>query len=568
MMRKTLTLPALLGALTFAAADAAAECPMGASPVDVNATYGALPDDGRDDTAALQAALDAAMGQFDCLQLEPGVYDVGQTLQLREAMRGGVAIDGPGAELRGSGDFTVLSTGSWMYPEPGDALLVDGLRIAPQPGTTTPAVFMHGRPNASALPAAEAPADYAACATYDGRIDRLAVDLVDVVIEGSGRQAAIQAGSLVDLVLDGVQVSGPYEYGLYIHGDRTNVTVPQGFVALQSEYGLFAANGGRRICADITGAVFGGGLLAAVGEGSYIGGSDITTLRPPFYLEARDSKVDIAASYFRTGVGKGYSSGLVYYPEDVTFTDTTFTVAPGSTSSVRVLWTAGPTVTGQRLTFERCTFGGGTAEHAVFVQAGSASAHDNRLNIVDGSMGDNHTYSVFMEQGGAMDITRLSVPESSLFLHEVGSNDCDVTLTDVPFDPAENCIEGSACTPNRGLGLCAPEVVQSGAARAAAAMGDGAGGGGAGGIGCMPICEGYARDEYCMPGMPGFGANWPMTWACASTASSGAGCGASPTCATVFGGGFETCALTVYGTACVAQLVGGGWSCNHCVPPR
>ncbi len=79
-MRRLLPLASLLPSLSVAGGDAPIAFPADGGIVDVRA-YGAVPDDEGDDTAAIQAALDAFPSGNRIVHLPPGVYLVADTLR-------------------------------------------------------------------------------------------------------------------------------------------------------------------------------------------------------------------------------------------------------------------------------------------------------------------------------------------------------------------------------------------------------------------------------------------------------------------------------------------------------
>src|SRR5690606_13802188 len=78
-MRRALLLASLLPSLPVAGGDVPIVFPADGGIVDVRA-YGAVPDDEGDDTAAIQAALDAFPNGNRIVHLPPGVYLVSDTL--------------------------------------------------------------------------------------------------------------------------------------------------------------------------------------------------------------------------------------------------------------------------------------------------------------------------------------------------------------------------------------------------------------------------------------------------------------------------------------------------------
>lgn len=374
-----------------------------------SSAYGAVGNGVTNDTAAIQAAVNAAAAVRGTVLIPPGTYSV-TSIQLAP----GITVSGYGATLKRPNSqpnwtrtlyIPETGTGSWNNASDSALLTIEGLTIdgnSPNQGSyrnyelqQSHLIFLSG--NAS-------------------NAGRLRVNLRDLVLKNSVADG-ISLYVNVDAQITDCRADSCWRGGLVLTGGNTRAQV-QNF----STTGALDATG---IDIEIDGAGYGSsyavdveidGMLldadfdVALGSGSRFYATNVVS-GPGFYLNAQGSTVRIADSRFQVGSFSSEGNRIVY-PHDVTFQNVIFELAGvGEVGAVdaaaaHIFWNvAGTTVGGQRCRFLDCDFrvasnvSSSLTLVAVYAEADILS-QDNRLIVEGGSISSAYDTGFAMAQGG------------------------------------------------------------------------------------------------------------------------------------------------------------------------
>lgn len=413
------------------------------------AQFGAIVDDGLDDTEAIQAAVDAAVAQGggEVLFL-PGTYEISSV-----DVEAGLILEGKGTVLH-----KVEQAGKWartfttqnaLWAEIGDSrpLVFRGLS------------FDGNRQNQGPYRAYELEQQHAIFLAADGpgRLVAMVEDchfrdgVADAISVYTNVSATISRCSATDVFRGGITVTGgnttvqvtDFRSGGEVHATGVDVEVD----------GL-GYGGSKQVWMTMDGVLLEGDFDVALSEGSTFLGNNIRSYPGPFTLNGRDSRVRISNSVF--GVGKTLgSSNRVVYPHDVSLSDCTFVPVPGDTvpagTSIDALNiyfnTSMSGLTGQRMRLTDCIFVAGAEVEpedrvtAIRLQA-VATGDDNRLMIRGGDIGAGFDYGVWIQQGGVVDIRDVAIDaDTALFLGSSTGYALEATVDGVRVGPSVSLFE-------------------------------------------------------------------------------------------------------------------------------
>lgn len=374
-----------------------------------SATYGAVGNGVANDTAAIQAAVNAAAAVRGTVLIPPGTYSV-TAIQLAA----GVTVSGYGATLKRPASqpnwtrtlyMPATGTGSWNSASDSDLLTIEGLAIDGNSANQgsyrnyeleqSHLIFLTG--NAS-------------------NAGRLRVNLRDLVLRNSVADG-ISLYVNVDAQVSNCRADNCFRGGLVVTGGHSRVQV-QNFAATGAvdrtgiDVEIDGAGYGSSLAVDMTvdGMVLDGDFDVALGSGSTFTATNVVS-GPGFNLYAPSSTVRIADSRFQVGSYSGEGNRIVY-PGDVTFQDVVFELAGvGEVGTVdgaaaHIYWNvSNSSVGGQRCRFLDCDFrvaagmSSSLALVAVYAEADILS-YDNRLIVQGGSISSAYDTGFVMAQGG------------------------------------------------------------------------------------------------------------------------------------------------------------------------
>ncbi|HEX9937373.1 MAG TPA: glycosyl hydrolase family 28-related protein [Longimicrobium sp.] len=371
-----------------------------------SSTYGAVGNGVNDDTAEIQAAINAAAAvPRGVVRIPPGTYVVSAL-----TVPAGITIEGYGAVLlrpANQGKWTRTLTTSYSGSADSAPLVIRGLTI--DGNSANQGAYHNYELEQAHLIFVEG--DY----NYAGRLRVILEDLVlrNCVADG------ISIYRNVDAQVTNCRANDCWRGGLTVTGGYTKVQV-QNF----STTGLVDPTGldievdgpgyGNSLAVDVSidGMKLDADFDVGLGTGSSFFGTNIDVAAPPFNLVAPGSVVRLENSRFRVGSFSSTGNRIVY-PNDVTFANCIFELSGVAESgdmdgaAAHIFWNLGgsETVTGQRLRFIDCDFrvapgvGSGLTLAAIYAQADD-TAHDNRLIVLGGSVASRFNYGLYMAQGG------------------------------------------------------------------------------------------------------------------------------------------------------------------------
>lgn len=378
-----------------------------------SATYGALGNGVADDTAAIQAAVNAAAAGRGTVLIPPGTYMV-TAIQLAP----GITISGYGATLKRPANqpnwtrtlYTAATgTGSWSSTSDSPLLTIEGLTLDGNSAN-------QGAYRGYQLEQAHLiflTANTSSAATNAGR---LRVNLRDLVLRSSVADG-ISLYVNVDAQISNCRADSCFRGGLTVTGGYTRLQV-QNFATtgavdvtgIDVEIDGAGYGGSLAVDAVFDGMVLDGDFDIAVGSGSTVTATNVVS-GPGFYLYAQGSTVRIADSRFQVGSFSSEANRIVY-PHDVTFQNVVFELAGVSEvgavdgAAAHIYWNvANSTVGGQRCRFLDCDFrvaagvSSGLTLVAIYAEP-DLPEYDNRLIVEGGSISSAYDAGLVMAQGG------------------------------------------------------------------------------------------------------------------------------------------------------------------------
>lgn len=376
-----------------------------------SSTYGAVGNGVNDDTAEIQAAINAAAAvPRGVVLIPPGTYVVSAL-----TVPAGITIEGYGAVLfRPAGQPQWTRTLSTSYSGTADSapLVIRGLTIDGNlPNQGAYQSYQLGQSHLIYLEGNQ---------TYPGRLRVILQDLVlrNCVADG------ISIFNNVDAQVIDCRTDDCWRTGLAITGGYSKLQV-QNFVAtgsasptgLDIEVDGPGYGGVKTVEVMIDGMRLDADLDLALEEGSTFFATNLDLQKAPFHLYAPTSVVRVANSRFRVA-STSENLNSVQLPTDVTFANCIFEVAEATESgavdaaAARVFWNFGsndpeedPPLTGQRLRFIDCDFrvaagvGSGHTLAAIYTE-GDDRDLDNQLIVLGGSIASRFDYGLYMAQGG------------------------------------------------------------------------------------------------------------------------------------------------------------------------
>lgn len=408
--------------------------------------FGAAGNGTADDTAAIQAAVNAAHAAGGGVVYFPA----GTYLVTSVKVMAGVTLEGYGARIRRPdntpGKFTRMFTTQnhlWLSdvdspPVVFRGLVLDGNRQNQGPYTNyelehAALIFLYGAEGASAMKG-RLRAIVADCTFLDSPADGLGV-YTNVQVQVSNCTA-------VDCFRGGLTFTGGYTVAQIDSFVGRGDTHPSG---LQFETDGAGYGGSLAIHAVVNGAQIDGDFDCGLGGGSTFVASDIICRRPTFNLYAPGSRVWISNSLFAVGRSTGVSNQIVH-PGDTTFTGCRFVVteagnaaeSDGTLAALNVVWNiSDSSLTGQRLRLVDCVFDvEADVEPADTLYAvrtfADSRAWDNRLLVEGGEVSAAYDYGLYMTQGGTWYVrgTRIAA-QTGVFWSAAGAYTAEVTLDGV-----------------------------------------------------------------------------------------------------------------------------------------
>ncbi len=378
-----------------------------------SAAYGAAGNGVTDDTAAIQAAVNAAAATRGTVLIPPGTYIV-TAVQLAA----GITISGYGATLKRPANqpnwtrtlhMAATGTGSWTGTSDSPLLTIEGLTL--DGNSANQGAYRNSELQQSHL--IFLTANTSSAATNAGR---LRANLRDLVLRNSVADG-ISLYVNVDAQISNCRADSCFRGGLTVTGGYTRLQV-QNFATtgaldvtgIDVEIDGAGYGGSLAVDAVFDGMVLDGDFDVAVGSGSTVTATNVVS-GPGFYLYAPGSTVRIADSRFQVG---SFSSGAnrIVYPHDVTFQNVVFELAGVSEvgavdgAAAHIYWNvANSTVGGQRCRFLDCDFrvAAGVSSSLTLVAIYAEPdllEYDNRLIVQGGSISNAYDVGLVMAQGG------------------------------------------------------------------------------------------------------------------------------------------------------------------------
>jgi hypothetical protein len=384
----------------------------GGAVFDVRSTVyagGAKGDGTTDDTAAIQAAVNAAVPVRGTVLIPPGVYVVTQIELLP-----GITISGYGATL-----FRPANTAkrtlqvnetpyAWGGTTDSAPLVIRGLTI--DGNSANQGVYREYEQQQKHL------IFLSANSSTPGRLRAILQDLVLRNSVGDG----ISIYNNVDVQVIDCRADDCFRGGLTVTGGYSKVEVQNLITTgntdrtgIDVEVDGVGYLNSLRIELTIDGMILDGDFDVAVRQGSTVLVSNVVS-GPGLYLEAPESTIRIDHSRFQIGAG----DGKIIYPKDVTFSDCIFELTAADRAT-QVQWTGGLTPTGQRLCFRDCDFrvaaGAATGTRVAIYSEADYKARDNRLIVEGGSISSGFTIGMQMAQGGVWIVKETEIEAATAF---------------------------------------------------------------------------------------------------------------------------------------------------------
>lgn len=368
-----------------------------------------------DDTAAIQAAVNAAGLVRGTVLIPPGTYVVTSVI-----LKPGIRVSGYGATLfrpANTPNWTRMltvpesGTGSWGGATDSAPLVIEGLTL--DGNSANQGTYRNYAQEQSHLIFLSA----------DGaQAGRLRATLRDLVLKNSVADG-VQIYRNVDAQIVDCRADDCFRGGVVVGGGYTIVQVQNLITTGNTDRtGIDiepdGAGYGNTLATRITldGLVLDGDFDIAAPAGSTILVNDVIS-GPAFYLEAAaDSTVRISNSRFQLDAG----GATIVFPHDVVFQDCKFELAAG-TRAVNVQWNGlGAAPEHQRLRFRDCDFtvtaSVATAGTAVAIHTEpDYPARDNQLYVEGGSVAKGYGTAMQMGQGGIWIVKDVEINAATAF---------------------------------------------------------------------------------------------------------------------------------------------------------
>jgi hypothetical protein len=379
--------------------------------------FGAVGDGRTDDTASIQATINAAAGFRATVLFPPSIYIVTQL-----HLMAGVTLEGYGAilkrpdatpakPLRKFAQMLTTSRNLWDSDQDSPPLVIRGLRIdgnrANQGAYTNyelqqaHLIFLH------------------AATQKAGKLRALVEDvsLVENVADGLSvyTNCSVQVKNLYasECFRGGLVITGGYT-DMQVTGYRERSTLHRYGINIEVDGPGFGSS--YAIDVNMRDVDISGGFDVGISGGSHVRGSNIRS-GPGFHLYAPGSRIWIQSSSFQIGEFSGTTDRVVY-PQDVLFDDCDFTVTgtactkgPRSFAAIHTYWQiSGHKATNQTLRFKDCRWHAGPNIRAVDTLYAIHTEADeialgNRILVERGNISRAYDYGVYITQGGRGSIT-------------------------------------------------------------------------------------------------------------------------------------------------------------------
>ena len=389
---------------------------VGAAPASFTAeTFGAKGDGKADDTAAVQAAVDAAHAAGGgTVAFRPGAtYLVTQV-----DVMAGITLDGNGATVRRPdktpNKFTRTFTTSnrlWVSDADSPPLVVRDLTLDGNRQNQGPydkyelehasLLFFMGAEGAAA------------------KRGRLRAVVENCTFKDSPADGA-QVFTNVDARFSNCAAVDCFRGGITVTGGHSIVQISNFVGQGQThrsglQWEIDGAGFGESFANESTvdGAVIDGDFDLGLAPGSTVLVDNVICRKPLFYVYAPASKVSVSNSSFAVGQQTGFDNRIVH-PGDVTFSNCSFTVtepagleeADRNFAALDVFWnTADTAYKGQRLRLIDCRFDvapgveKSDTTYAVYTRP-DAPTNDNRVIVDGGDIATAYDFGVHVSQGG------------------------------------------------------------------------------------------------------------------------------------------------------------------------
>lgn len=376
------------------------------------ATYGAVGNGVADDTAAIQAAVNAAAAVRGTVLIPPGTYKVTGII-----LAPGITLSGYGATLKRPANqpnwtrtlqVPESGTGSWSGSSDSDLLTIEGLTL--DGNSASQGAYRNHELQQSHLIFLSA--NSANAATNAGR---LRANLRDLVLRNSVADG-ISLYINVDAQVSNCRADNCFRGGLCVTGGYTRAQV-QNFMTTGSvdvtgidvEVDGGGYGGSFAVELEFDGMLLDGDFDVAIHSGSRMVASNIMA-GLGFNLQCRNASMQISSSRFTLG---SFAAHNIFWPNDMTFRDCTFELAGvAETGTVdgaaaHIYWNTGGTADerDQRCRFLDCDFRVAAGVSSSLSLVGIQCEYDlpeldNRLIVQGGSISSGFDVGMVMVQGG------------------------------------------------------------------------------------------------------------------------------------------------------------------------
>jgi hypothetical protein len=420
-----------------------------------NPDFGATGNGTTDDTAAIQAAVNAASAAGGGVVFFPA----GTYLATSVNVMPGVTLEGYGARVRRPdgtpGRYTRMFT-TQNHPWVSDVdspplvfrgLVLDGNRQNQGAYTANELehahlIFLMGDEHRTSTVNGQATV---VNAPRKGRLRAVVEDCIFLDSPGDGLsvytgvQVQVSNCSAVDCFRGGLVFTGGHTVAQIDNFVGKGDTHPSGL-----QFETDGAGHASSVVTDVVvnGVRIDGDFDCAFGEGSTFVGSGIVCHQPGFYLYAPGSRVRISNSLFAVGAANGVSNRIVH-PGDTTFADCRFVLSEAmepaegerALAALDVAWNiSGTGVTGQRLRLTDCVFDtDASVEAADTLYAVRTTPDgvggDNRLYVDGGEVSAAYDYGLYMSQGGTWSVRGMTIAaQTGIFWSAPGGYSADITV--------------------------------------------------------------------------------------------------------------------------------------------
>lgn len=415
-----------------------------------SSAYGAVGNGVANDTAAIQAAVNAAAAVRGTVLIPPGTYMVTSV-----RLAPGITVSGYGATLKRPANqpnwtrtlvMPESGTGSWSGATDSEMLTIEGLTL--DGNSANQGAYRNYELQQSHLLFLSANATSAPTSA-----GRLRANLRDLVLRNSVADG-ITLFVNVDAQITNCRADNCWRGGLVVGGGYTRAQV-RNFVTtgavdvtgIDVEVDGGGYQGTFAVELDFDGMLLDGDFDVALKGGSRMIASNLVS-GLGFHLEARDSSVQISSSRFKVG---SFASHDIVWPNDVTFRDCVFELTSVTetgavdAAAAHIYWNTGGSADERD---QRCRFLGCDFRVAPGVSSGlnlvgiyceyDLPSLDNRLIVEGGSISSAYDVGLVMAQGGRwivkeMEIEAATGIEWSGLANQWGAYTGDLRLERVVF---------------------------------------------------------------------------------------------------------------------------------------